>query len=79
MNDSNHRPSCFKKGPECRTENSDVAKVQFKNDKRITWHLIDGSIKKMAPFIYRPKRNTGDQFMNINNGIATNLLACSNM
>ena len=34
--------------------------------------------KKIAPFTYIPKRNIGDQFMNVNNDIATTVLACNN-
>ena len=80
--DCYHRPSCFKKGPECRTElpkrHTPVAAIHFDNDKCITWYFIDGSIKKIAPFKYIPKRNIGDQFMNVNNDIATTVLACNN-
>ena len=82
VHDYNHRPSCFKKGPECRTElpqkHRAVAEIQFDNDKCITWHFIDGSTKKVAPFKYHPKRNIGDQFMNVNNDIATTVFACNN-
>ena len=49
----------------------------FDNGKCITWHFIDGSTKKIAPFKYHPKRNIGDQFMNVNNDIATAVLACN--
>ena len=31
-----------------------------------------------SPFKYYPKRNIGDQFMNVNNDIATTVLACNN-
>ena len=34
--------------------------------------------KKVAPFKYHPKRNIDDQFMNVNNDIATTVLACNN-
>ena len=40
----------------------------------INCYFIDGSIKKVAPFKYHPKRNIGDQFMNVNNDIATTVL-----
>ena len=82
VHDSNHRPSCFKKGPECRTElpkkHNHAAEIIFDNDKIITWHFIDGSTKKISPFKYHPKRNIGDQFMNVNNDIATTVLVCNN-
>ena len=77
-----HRPSCFKKGPECRTDlpqkHRQVAVIQFEKDKTINWYFVDGSVKKITPFKYYPKRNIGDQFMNVNNDIATTVLACNN-
>ena len=82
VHDSNHRPSCFKKGPECRTElpkkHNQAAEIHFDQDQRIIWHFMDGSTKKVAPFKYHPKRNIGDQFMNVNNDIVTTALACNN-
>ena len=40
VHDSNHRPSCFKKGPECRTElpkkYNHAAEIQFDDDKCFT-------------------------------------------
>ena len=54
VHDSNHRPSCFKKGPECRTElpkkTNKAAEIHFDQDKCITWYFVDGSTKKVAPF-----------------------------
>ena len=82
IHDCYHRPSCFKKGPECRTElpqkHRQIATIQFDKNNTINWYFIDGSIKKIAPFKYHPKRNIGDQFMNVNNDIATTVLACNN-
>ena len=47
--DSNHRPSCFKKGPECSTElpnkHNHADEIHFDGDKCITWHFIDVSTK----------------------------------
>ena len=39
---------------------------------------IDGRTQKVSPFKYVPKRNIGDQIMNINNDVVTILLACKN-
>ena len=82
IHDCYHRPSCFKKGPECRTElpqkHKSIATIQFDERESIIWHCIDGSTKEIKPFKYYPKRNIGDQFMNINNDIATTVLACNN-
>ena len=82
VHDCYHRPSCFKKGPECRTElpqkHREVATLQFQKNNTINWYFADGSVKKITPFKYYPKRNIGDQFMNVNNDIATLVLACNN-
>ena len=81
LHDYKHRPSCFKKGPECRTElpkkHNHAAEILFDNNKCVTWHFIDGSTTKVTPFKYHPKRNIGDQFMNVNNDIATTVLTCN--
>ena len=50
----------------------------FYEDKSIDWYFADGSVKKVTPFQYYPKRNIGDQFMNVNNDIATTVFACNN-
>ena len=82
VRDCYHRPSCFKKGPECRTElpqkHRQIATIQFDKNNTINWYFIDGTIKKIAPFKYHPKRNIGDQVMNVNNDIATTVLGCNN-
>lgn len=71
-----------KKGPECRTQlpqkHRSVATIQFDHDNTITWYFVDGTIRKVTPFKYYPKRNIGDQFMNVNNDIVTTVLACNN-
>lgn len=67
IHDCYHCPSCFKKGPECRTELPQkykaVATIQFVEDNSITWYFIDGSVRKVTSFKYYPKRNIGDQLM----------------
>ena len=77
-----HRPSCFKKGPDCRANlpqpHTSIGYIFFDDDNTINWHFIDGTIKKVTPFKYFPKRNIGDQFMNINNDLATTIFACNN-
>ena len=81
VHDCYHRPSCFKKGPECRTElpqkHRIVATIQFDKNNSIDWYFVDGTVKTITPFKYHP-RNVGDQFININNDIATTVLACNN-
>ena len=50
VHDCYHRPSCFKKGPECRTElpqkHREVATLQFEKDNTIDWYFADGSVTK---------------------------------
>ena len=81
IHDYSHRPSCFKKGCECRNnlpqEHQLVADIFFDDKNTITWQFIDGSTRKVYPFKYMPKRNIGDQFMNMNNDIASIALACN--
>ena len=55
-----------------------IHQIYFDEEKSITWYFVDGTVKKITPFSYIPKRNIGDQFMNVNNDIATTLLACNN-
>ena len=55
-----------------------IATIQFDENNSINWYFVDGSIKTITPFKYHPKRNIEDQFMNVNNDIATTVLACNN-
>ena len=57
--------------------------TQKKIDRLLQYSLkkitpLEGSVKKITPFKFYPKRNIGDQFMNVNNDIATIVLACNN-
>ena len=60
VHDCYHRPSCFKKGPECRTElpqkHRESAVIQFEKNNTMLWYFADGSVKKITPFKYYPKR-----------------------
>ena len=82
LHDHYHRPSCFKKGPECRNHlpqpNCSKGYIYFDEEKTINWYFIDGTVRRITPFSYFPKRNIGDQFMNVNNDIATTVFACNN-
>ena len=50
IHDCYHRPSCFKKGPECRTElpqkHRQIATIQFDKNNTINLYFINSSIKK---------------------------------
>ena len=66
--DFNHRPSCFKKGPECRfhipkPKNEDW--LVYFGDEESKWFLVQGGYKKVTSFDIVPKRLMGDQFLNV--------------
>ena len=66
--DFNHRPSCFKKGPECRfhipkPKNEDW--LVYFGDEESKWYLVQGGYKKVTSFDIVPKRLMGDQFLNV--------------
>ena len=77
-----HRQSYFKKGPECRMDLLQqhilVAKIYFDKNSTINQYFIDRSKRKVTLFKYVPKRNIGDQFMNMNNDIVTTVMTCNN-
>ena len=79
--DCNHRKGCFKKGCECRfnlpKERLFVAEIFFDDDNSIEWHFIDGSKTKVSRYQYMAKRNSGDEFMNMSNDIASLVIGCN--
>ena len=60
------------------TKHRQVACIQFDEDNTIKWYFKYGTIKEVTPFKYAPKRNIGDQFMNVDNDIVTTVLVCNN-
>ena len=76
-----HRKGCFKKGCECRfllpKGHEFLAYILFDDEDAVEWHFIDGSTKKYSRYEYMAKRNTGDQFMNMSNDIASCVLGCN--
>ena len=79
--DFKHRKGCFKKGCECRFNlpkgHQVVATIEFDDDNAMYWHFIDGSKKKISRYEYMAQRNTGDQFVNMSNDIASCVLGCN--
>ena len=79
--DFNHRKSCFKKGCECRfelpKENLPVADIYIDDQNSVEWHFIDGSTKKISRYQYMAQRNSGDEFMNMSNDIASLVIGCN--
>ena len=83
VHDSEHRPSCFKKGCECRNNlpqyQQPLADIVFdEKNNNVVWDFVDGTKRKITPFKYMPKRGIADQFMNMYNDIVSTLLACNN-
>ena len=66
--DYNHRPSCFKKGVECRFGLPKMANpktyIAFDETNSIDWYQIDGSVLKVCPFEVVLQRKPGDEFVN---------------
>ena len=60
------------------SRNTGTKQIFFYDEKSINWYFADGLVKKITPFQYYPKQNIGNQFMNVNNDIATTLFACNN-
>ena len=79
--DCNHRKSCFKKGCECRfhlpKQHLFIAEIFIDDDNSVEWHFIDGSKTKISRYQYMAKRNSGDEFMNMSNDIASLVLGCN--
>ena len=69
--DWSHRPSCFKKGPECRASlpTCSCAETTFHVEDEdesnlTTWYSIDGTIEETYPYIVQTKRTMGSQYLN---------------
>ena len=79
--DFHHRKGCFKKGCECRFNlpkgHQIMASIEFDEENAMYWHFIDGSKKKISRYEYMAQRNTGDQFVNMSNDIASCVLGCN--
>ena len=79
--DFHHRKGCFKKGCECRFHlpkgHQILATIEFDEENAMYWHFIDGTKKKISRYEYMAGRNTGDQFVNMSNDIASCVLGCN--
>ena len=60
-----------------KTQNCNASLI-FGNDQSIICYHIYGSEKEVVPFKYAPNRNTGYQFMSINNGIVISVFVYNN-
>ncbi len=80
-----HKASCFKKGCECRflfpfksTPSTYIHEDKGdNNEKEILWYSLDGSTRKMCPFLIFPRRPMGSQYVNPHNSAILNVLNCN--
>ena len=82
-----HRHSCFKKSCECRfmfpfstcSETYIHEDKGFENENEIIWHNLDlnGTYRKMAPWMVIPKRRMGCQYVNVHNRTLSEIFNCN--
>ena len=76
-----HRPSCFKKGCECRANLPMMmwpdTSIEFDKKNEIPWHFVDGTMSKWCPFQVITKRLQGDQFLNVHNPVSSYVFSCN--
>ena len=85
QHDSRHRHSCFKKGCECRfffpftaCNSTRIHLDRGCNDEHVcTWHHLDGTVSKLAPWLIMPKRPMGCQYVNVHNSAMQEVLNCN--
>ena len=80
-----HRTSCFKKDCECRFPFPFTTCMETyihedcgENNKNvITSHNIDGSTRRMAPWMIIPQQPMGCQYVNVHNPTISELFGCN--
>jgi len=83
-----HGPRCFKKGAECTSGSFPQAactstcihedtRLDGEDIKMLEWYLLDGSVKKTAPWMVLPKRPLGCQFLNTHNKPISTIFNCN--
>ena len=76
-----YRPSCFKKGCECRANLPMMMlpeiPIEFDKNKTIDWHFVDGKSSSWCPFQVITKRLQGDQFLNVHNPVTSYVFSCN--
>ena len=79
--DFNHRPSCFKKGVECRAALPKLAnpetQIVFATEESVPWPQLNngrGGVEVMCPFEVVLERRPGDEFVNVFNRTVANLV-----
>jgi hypothetical protein len=80
-----HKASCFKKGCECRFLFPFMTTTSMyihedkgdNNEKEILWYSLDGSTRKICPFLIFPKRPMGCQYINPHNSAILIFFNCN--
>ena len=83
-----HGPRCFKKGQECtsgsfpqaaceRTCIHEDMKLEGEDTTMLEWYLLDGSIKRTAPWMILPRRPLGSQYLNTHNLPISTIFNCN--
>lgn len=80
--DYNHRPSCFKKGVECRFKlpkqsNCDGHMILHDEDTKLEFHDINGTVHNCNNFSIHTHRNICDLYMNTFSRAVSQLLGCN--
>ena len=83
-----HGPRCFKKGVECTSGSFPQAactstcihedtRLDGEDIKKLEWYLLDGSVKKTAPWMVLPRRPLGCQYLNTHNKEISTIFNCN--
>ena len=80
-----HGPRCFKKGVECTSGSFPQASCTStcihedtgEDIKMLEWYLLNGSVKKTAPWMVLPKRPLGCQYLNTHNKEISTIFNCN--
>ena len=83
-----HGPRCFKKGVECTSGSFPQAactstcihedtRLDGEDIKMLEWYLLNGSVKKTAPWMVLPKRPLGCQYLNTHNKEISTIFNCN--
>ena len=52
--------------------------IDWNDSNEIDWDMVDSSPTRACAFTVLPKRTFGDQYMNVQNPIISDLFACNN-
>jgi len=82
-----HGPRCFKKGHECTSGSFPQAECPStcihrdlkigKGVEMLEWYLLNGEVKKTAPWMILPRRPLGCQYLNTHNKTISTIFSCN--